>query len=646
MEMILRKDEAEILQLLITSQDYISTYDIATSTGITRRMVRIRVASIKTILEDYGYHLISKPSKGYLIENKTLDVINTIQDLISKSHKERESLFPTLPSERQTYIQKRLIENNNYIKMELLADELLVSRSTIANDIIQLKKDLKKYELTIVHKPNYGLCITGHEIGKRKALSDSFFTNLEISGMFNDFIDTFTDTYDYQIIQIIKNYNIEMSDIGLIDLLLNLSITISRCLQGYFITTPFDNFKQFLDRPEYSAALKITQYIKDGFSLQLNECEIQNITILLICKRSTKNLKYTENKETKNILFEILNYIQEKTLIKFSDKEFLNNLYLYIDSALLRQKYKEKIRTPIYEDIKLAHPLAYQLSLMTSHIIEKHSTHSLSRSELAMFSTLFNNALRAQYKPKKKVLLINSLGLSYEKYCKFIIESNFYNQLTIKRITQYYKINEEDISKYDLIITTTPIQKELSIPCIQITYMINQDDINKIKSYLSYLDNHNEWVYYFHPLLFNNHVDVKTKKGLVSSLYKSLKKVYPHLNETFKNDILNENLCSIKIINHTIALIKLDKPISHYDCLTLQILENPIQWGNDTLSIAVLFSCTDNDCAIYSHFYSIFNNISKDQETLQRLLSHLDYRQSVELITQYKNTSSQSSIHF
>ena len=644
--MILRKDEADILQLLITSQDYISTYDIATSTGITRRMVRIRIASVKAILENFGYHLISKPSKGYLIENKTLDVMNTIQSLIFKSNKERETLFPTLPSERQTYIQKRLIEYNDFIKMEILADELLVSRSTIANDIIQLKKDLKKYQLTIIHKPNYGLYIDGPELGKRKALSDTIFTNLETSNMFNDFIDTFTSTSDYQIIEIIKNYNIEISDIGLIDFLLTLSISISRCLQGHQINTPVKDFEQFLERSEYNASLKIAKYIQETFSLILNDYEIQNIAILLICKRSTKNLKYTECKQTRIILQHIIKYIQEKTLISFTDKTFLENLYLYIESALLRQKYNEKIRTPIYEDIKLAYPLAYQLSLMASKIMEEQTSQSLSRSELASFSILFNNALRAQYKPKKKALLINSLGLSYEKYFKFMIESNFHNQLTINKITQYYKINDQDLSQYDLIITTTPIQKTIPIPCIHITYMINQDDINKIKSYLSYLYNYVNWLLYFHPLLFNTHVNIKTKKGLISSLYKTLKKVYPHLNETFKNEVLNENICSIKILNHKIALIKLDKPISHYDCITLHVLESPIQWDNDSFQFVVLFSCADNDCCIHNHFYSLFYKISQDEIVLSQLLSHLSYTDTIQLITQYENNKSTPPIYF
>ena len=53
--MKLKKDEIEILKLLVTSTDYISSYDIATITGINRRLVRDEIANIKVILKDLGY---------------------------------------------------------------------------------------------------------------------------------------------------------------------------------------------------------------------------------------------------------------------------------------------------------------------------------------------------------------------------------------------------------------------------------------------------------------------------------------------------------------------------------------------------------------------------------------------------------------
>ena len=69
--MNLKKNEIEIIKLLIASTNYISSYDIATATGINRRLVRDEMLNVKIILKSLGYELVSKTSKGYIIEGKS-----------------------------------------------------------------------------------------------------------------------------------------------------------------------------------------------------------------------------------------------------------------------------------------------------------------------------------------------------------------------------------------------------------------------------------------------------------------------------------------------------------------------------------------------------------------------------------------------
>ena len=92
---------------------------------------------------------------------------------------------------------------------------------------------------------------------------------------------------------------------------------------------------------------------------------------------------------------------------------------------------------------------------------------------------------------------------------RYRIETELAAQLVITKYTQYYRINEEDLSNYDLIISSVPIRKQLSIPVINTSYMITNDDIIRIKSYLSYLFNDEDLVYYFHPYLYSSNVKVK-----------------------------------------------------------------------------------------------------------------------------------------
>lgn len=65
--MKLKKNELKIIQLLLASPDYISTYDIATSTGIPRRLVRDEISNVRVILSST---LIYYPSLQKVILSK------------------------------------------------------------------------------------------------------------------------------------------------------------------------------------------------------------------------------------------------------------------------------------------------------------------------------------------------------------------------------------------------------------------------------------------------------------------------------------------------------------------------------------------------------------------------------------------------
>ena len=80
--MKLKKNELKIIQLLLASPDYISTYDIATSTGIPRRLVRDEISNVRVILSSLNLNLLSKPSKGYFIEGKSSKDLSRLQNII------------------------------------------------------------------------------------------------------------------------------------------------------------------------------------------------------------------------------------------------------------------------------------------------------------------------------------------------------------------------------------------------------------------------------------------------------------------------------------------------------------------------------------------------------------------------------------
>lgn len=633
--MQLKKNEMKIIQLLLASDNYISSYEIANSTDISRRRVRDEMKNVKDILESLHLNLLSKPSQGYYIEGKSSQDLTELQSIINKNERDDDSLIPSLPDERSNYILSRLINNKDYMKLETLADELLVSRATIANDLVSIKNEFKKYGLKFNQKPNYGIYISGPETGKRKCLVDSVFKNLNVSDMYFDFLDTYFNSHDYEIIQILREYAISISDISLIDFLISFSISAARISCGYLINQETKDFEKYQNRTEYFVAKKLALYAREHFNVEFDEYEIQNITIQLICKRSSKGLTFIKDLNIINLQNEILDKIKEKTLITFNDEHFNKVFPLYLKYTLIRQKYGEKIRTPLYEDIQYDYPLAYYLAQIVSQTIKKHTKTGISRSEITNFTILFNNTINNKKYSQKKVLLINCMSESIKTFINHFVEKELYDQLVITKSIHYYEIEEQDLNQYDLIISTASIHRQLPIPVISVNYIMTQDDIIRIKSYLSYLFNDEQMLYYFHPNFYQTHVSVKTLKGLATNFYQSIKTVY-RLNDSKKNDIMNKNICSIHTFENQIGLLRLSRPLNSNNIISIIILEEPMTIENQTFKIAILFSCADNQNVMYNTLFSTLKNISKNKEDLDNLISHPSYTEFLSILLKNK----------
>lgn len=636
--MNLKKNEIEIIKLLISSTHYISSYDIATATGINRRLVRDEMLNVRTILSTLGYNLISKTSKGYIIEGKSSHSLQALAAFIENAECQREAIFPTLPEERQNYIIKRLIETDDYMKIDDLADELLISRSTISSDLKYAKKTMKKYGLIIKQKPNYGICITGDEANCRKQICDFAFTNLRQSEMLYDYLNSYIankDSIEYGIIEIIKKYNIELSDIALCDFLLSLSVSMTRILSQHTITKSPD-LLIIKGRIEFDVARDIAHFLEEKNQCKINEYEVNQLAIQLICKRSSKGVEPKNDPTTHKLVNEILRQIYKQTLLKFESQHFYTIFTLYIEAAIIRLAYCEKIRNPLYSELKTRYPLAYELAQITSSVIYKHTNQNLSMSELAFFAIIFNTAIYNKQISKKRVLLLCGLGGGTEDLCTFQILDRFESQIDIVKASQYYKLPDENLDNYDFIISTVPIHKKLSIPYINISPIIEQDDLNRIDNYLSYLFNKNSLETIFHPKLYKDLVNVKSKKDVISEFYKLIKGQYPTIKESFLTHLIIKDQSSLVSYNNGIGLIKLNKPINSNTIVSIIILKNSILWDKQELRVVILLSSTDSNNYVYNSLTNALVQLSSNQGDIQKIYEHPSYIEFLKVIMKHE----------
>lgn len=627
--MQLSKDEIQIMKLLISAPDYISSYEIGTSIGMKRRLVREKMKSVKGILKHYGYDLISKTSKGYLIDEKSMDSLNNLHQIISKHELNHEGFIPVTPKERQNYILKRIIEADHYIKIDEIADELLISRSSVSRDIRSAKSFLLKYQLNIEKRPNYGIRIIGSEVNKRKPICDFLFDNLRSSDMYYDFLESTLipeKSLENGIIHLLSKYRIEMTDIALCDFLIGLSVMMTRVANHNLITQDQDMSFVCLNT-ELSCAHEIASLIASKIHFEFPIQEINQIAIQLKCKR----IGIADDDHIpiiKKITDDSITSIYRQTMLSFPDKSFKKELYLNIKSAVIRLFYNEKLRTPLFNEVPIAYPLAYECAQIVSQHIFGFTDKYVSSSELAFLTMFFHTYMHHKIGNKHEVLLVCSLGYSVGSMYKSQIENKFASQIHITDICSYYQLNHVNLKKYDFIISDLPIHQDLSIPCIKISHVLNEDDYNTISSYLNYLFNKVRIDMLFHDKFYLD--NISANKTSAFYFYKIFSQVYTDIKLMEIEHAINQ---SAKYnYNDEISLFRLSKPISNNNLVSVLIYKEPIPVDNHYARIIILFSCNEKSRLLFDILADLLNAVSVDDTALDSLYQKPSYQKFIRLL--------------
>lgn len=637
--MKLQKKEIQIIKLLLSANTYMSSYTIAANTGINRRLVRDEMNNIKVILKTLGYRLLSKASKGYVIE---AIIPNTLQELSIQMEQFEQlhySEIPTLPSERSDYIIRRLLNTNEYVKIDDLANELLISRSSISNDLKNVRTVLKKDHLVIKQKPNHGLKIYGKEIDCRKPLVDLFFTNFKDSAMFYDLLrysNQDNELIENVILQILEDEHIEISDISLCDFLLCISITVTRMRLGFFLEEVID-IDDIKSRKEFNIARKITLLLEERLSIVIPEAETIQIGIELLSKRSSLNMESYQEKEAKRLADASIQKIYNVTRINFATHISLyEELIRYNQGTLLRQRFGTKLRNHLFKEIQQKYALGYELAKIISLTYQELGHLPLSLSELSYFAIMLNTALNKGVQSKRKVLLISGLSYGATELIEWQIKERFGNEITILKSTQFYKLRHEDLTLYDFIISTMPIHETLSIPCLFINPIMEESDFSKIDNYLAYTFYNRGIETCFHPKLFKSHFKAKQTTDVLNEIYKLVKQQFSLKDNSFKKLLHEYKGTTIHEYDNQIAIIKYHKSINNNNVVSVVISEQPISGITKDIQIFVLLSFKEKDDHLANAIANALAALSQNHQNVMDILANPTYNNFIRILQLYK----------
>ncbi|WP_375051312.1 BglG family transcription antiterminator [Virgibacillus sp. JSM 102003] len=618
---------------------------LATINQVTARTTRNDVKNLNVIISEHGAKIHTIMGKGYKLEINDDHKFRQFLKGIFNEEVSDDSLVPSLPEERTAYLIKRFLLSDCYLKLDDLADEIYVSKSTIQNDLKNVKTVLSDYDIHLESRPNHGLRLVGDELKLRFCMAEYVFDRSEeISDklpdeLFSSFHKKDMDAIVKIIVGEIKANDITLSDIAINNLLIHIVIAYKRIKDGHHVSLYHTDFEEIIEQKEFKVAERIVKKVENKLGMIFPEEEVAYVAIHLLGTKMVSvsgdddEVDHLIESDTHYLVNAILEKIEDKLNLKiYPDQELMIALGLHLKPAINRYKYGMNIRNPMLEDIKRNYPMAYEAGIIAGLAIEEQTGSEINENEIGYLALHIGAAMerrRMETKPKR-CLIVCASGLGSARLLYYRIKSKFEGKLEVIGTTQYYKLNQYDLSAIDFIISSVPIPEDVSLPVIEVNAVLGKQDIEHIESFI--VENEQSIYDYFQPgLLF--------LKKKFSSKDEVLRFMFDHLehqsmvDESFLDAIYEREKVASTAYGNLVAVPHPISPQSDETFLSVCTLEKPVTWGDQPVQFVCILSVRRNSMEDLQSMYELLGKIIDSPTTVQKLINAETYNEFVKVLS-------------
>ncbi|WP_067838991.1 BglG family transcription antiterminator [Amphibacillus sediminis] len=495
---MLSQKEVSILKLLYEKRHtYTSSQEISTALCVSDRTARKYLRHVRDAVENHHSYIEAKPGLGYrLIVNEGSTFEQFFQTEVNGTAPTGNIGTIHESKDRQYYILHRLFFEQHHTFVDDIATELYVSRSTISNDLIEIKKLLHPYQIQLKSKPSTGIYLEGSEQSFRHFIMNYFFMNRLVDNLytFSTYSNLLGDISIEELVIIVldecRETDLKISDFIIYNIVLHIGLAIRRIQLGFEIE--LENKLEFPeDSVEYQTALRIINRIKASMDIHFPVEEATYIALHLRNKTTTRlvfqRIPYDKN-QIKQQLLEVLKAFDKETGYAIAqDKILVNGLMIHFTPLLLRLQNNTSIENPLLTEIKEKRSQLLALTIKHFAKMPVFQPYDVTESEWAYLTIHLAAAVERYYNGQKaRVLVICATGLGSSQMLKTRLEHELGSKILIERVISYYEISEQSLEEIDLIISSINLPNVIhNIPIVHVSVFLDDHDIKTIEHELS-----------------------------------------------------------------------------------------------------------------------------------------------------------------
>ena len=547
---MLKKQHFELLKLIENEK---KLPKIAELLKLTERSIRYKIDEIN---EELGTRKIEIKKREFFSSLTDEDMTKLIENIEGESYvynqKEREELI----------ILYTLMKKDKFLLKEV-AEKLGTSKSTIRNDLKNLKKILLNYNIKLLQDDKlkyyfdyleedyrYFITIFLYKYVSFDKKYDKIFFD-DISYFRKVIYKEIKDEYMTEINSVSKK--IKEAELDYMDETLNILVilmVVSQKREKKNSNLKIENIEILEKREEY---LQLKKTFKDFSNTNLIFFTDYLFRItrderdVFVKFKNWLDISVAINKIVRT--FEIENKIDLKNI-----DVFLDEIFYYIKPLIFRTKRKIKLKNSILKDIKKLYPSIFNFLKKNFYFLEEVIDEKVSDEEIAYLVPFFHKALQNNNKINKKGILVTTYKENIALFLKEDIETEFLIDidkiLTLKSFEQI----EKKIENYDYILTTFSVEKDFvkeieHTKIIELNPILTEKDIKKLEE-AGLKKNKKIKMTTLLKVILENSSDVNLKK-LINSLDKAFpEKIYNDIDRNkflLGNFLKKENIFQINL---------------------------------------------------------------------------------------------------
>lgn len=634
-----------ILRELMSNDAPITGAYLATINQVTPRTTREDIRNLASVLTNHGASIDSVMGKGYQLKISDSHQFQKYLQASITPEGSQYHVVPKSPEDRVAYIIKRLLLNEGYLKLDDLADEMFISKSTTQNDLRHVRQILSNYEIYLESRPNYGLKAIGSELKMRFCLAENVFDRKDgtpeqrVGTKLYPLPKQKIDRIQEIILRQIKENDITLSDIAIHNLLIHIAIACKRIIAGNHVSLIKTDMQEVVQQKEYGVAKKIVAEVEEAFDVTFPKAEVAYVAIHLI---GTKMLSKTKVGNTvveqvvNDEILELVKFALEKIQVHLNldlkyDQELIIALSLHLKPAINRYKFGMNIRNPLLADIKKNYPLAFEAGIIAGLAIEEKSGTEIDENEVGYLALHIGAAIEREKMKSgpKRCLIVCASGLGTAKLIFYKLKNHFGKSLDVIGTTEYYNLSQYNLHEVDFIISSIPIAEELPAPVVEVNAIVGDNDLAKIEKHLIH-DKHNVRDYFREDLMFFRK-DFQIKEEALQFINKALRNK-GLVEPTFLEAIYERESVAPTSFGNLVAIPHPIKPKSVETFLTVCTLARPIDWQGEPVQFICVLCVKKGSQEDLQAMYKLLGKIIDSSSLVHRLIKVQSFAEFMDVL--------------